>query len=56
MICFQDLKPSSENEVVMLPCCSIYAHKPHIITWLKENTKCPNCKTNLKYWLEEIEK
>ena len=53
IICFQDLKPEEENDVVQLPCCGIYAHRDHIMTWLKKKSICPNCHQSLSRWMNQ---
>jgi len=47
IICYQDLKPSEEENVVILPCCQIYAHREHIKVWLRKKPSCPNCHADL---------
>ena len=54
MICYLDLKPSDKQEVVQHPCCHIYSHKEHILSWLKKNSKCPNCHTDLSHWYKKL--
>jgi hypothetical protein len=54
-VCLLDLRPSEKDQVITLPCCGVYAHKEHIISWLYENPKCPNCTKDLEYWLTEID-
>jgi hypothetical protein len=54
IICYLDLKRSDKEEVVTLPCCEIYSHKDHIISWLKQNPHCPNCHKNLSHWLNKV--
>jgi len=54
IVCFQNLHPSESRNVVKLPCCEVYAHQEHIITWLRKNPICPNCKSNLSQWLNEL--
>jgi hypothetical protein len=54
LICFQDLKPSEKQEVVQLPCCSIYSHKDHMLSWLKKNKKCPNCHEDIGHWANKL--
>ena len=54
MICYQDLKPSDKQEVVQHPCCHIYSHKNHILSWLKKNKNCPNCHTDLSNWAKKL--
>ncbi len=53
-VCLLDLRPSEKNIVVKTPCCETYAHKEHLITWLEQNSKCPNCKTDLFLWLRGL--
>ncbi|MCE7741870.1 MAG: E3 ubiquitin protein ligase [Candidatus Heimdallarchaeota archaeon] len=53
IICFQDLKPEEEDDVVMLPCCEIYAHRDHIMTWLRKKSICPNCHSSLTRWMNQ---
>jgi len=53
IICYQDLKPQEENDVVMLPCCGIYAHKDHIMKWLEKKSICPNCHSSLSRWMNQ---
>ncbi|NPD88366.1 MAG: E3 ubiquitin protein ligase [Asgard group archaeon] len=54
IICFQELKPAEDEDVVILPCCKIYAHKKHMISWLKQKTSCPNCHLDLGKWLNQL--
>ena len=54
IICHLDFKPSEKEEIVSLPCCQIYSHKDHIISWLKQNPHCPNCHKNLSHWLNKV--
>ncbi len=54
LVCHLDLKPSEKEDVVKLPCCGVYAHQKHIISWLKIKKECPNCQTNLKSWFRLI--
>ncbi len=54
LICYQDLKPSEKQEVVQVPCCSIYTHKDHMLAWLKKNKKCPNCHQDLSHWANKL--
>jgi len=54
IVCFLDLKPSERDSVLKLPCCGVYAHWEHIVSWLKEKPNCPNCKENLGDWLNLI--
>ena len=54
LICYQDLKPSEKQEVVHLPCCEIYAHKNHILAWLKKNKRCPNCHEDISHWAKKL--
>ena len=54
IICHLDLKRTDQEEVVTLPCCDIYSHKNHIISWLKQNPHCPNCHKNLSHWLNKV--
>ena len=53
-VCLLDLKPSEKNVVVKTPCCETYAHKKHLVTWLEQNSKCPNCKIDLFLWLRGL--
>ncbi len=53
IICFQDLKPQEDVDVVILPCCQIYAHKDHIMTWLEKKSICPNCHQSLTRWMNQ---
>jgi len=53
-VCLLDLKPSEKNVVVKTPCCNTYAHKKHLVSWLEQNSKCPNCKTDLFLWLRGL--
>ena len=55
IICYLDLKPSEREDVVDTPCCGVYAHKNHIISWLKQKTTCPNCHAELGYWLNTLQ-
>ncbi len=54
IICFQDLKPEVDIDVVILPCCKIYAHKDHMTLWFTRKTNCPNCHADLSRWANEI--
>ena len=54
IVCFLDLKPSEKQDVVKLPCCEIYAHTNHIVSWLQQNPNCPNCHENLSHWLSKL--
>ena len=54
LICYQDLKPSEKQEVVQLPCCEIYSHKDHMLSWLKRNKKCPNCHEDISHWANKL--
>ena len=54
IICFQDLKPEVDTDVIILPCCKIYAHKDHIMMWLLRKSNCPNCHHDLSRWANEI--
>ena len=53
IVCFQDLKPEEENDVVQLPCCEIYAHFDHIMIWLNKKPICPNCHKSLSVWMNQ---
>jgi hypothetical protein len=55
IICHLDLKPSEKEEVVNTPCCGVYAHKNHIISWLKQRSTCPNCHATLTHWLNKLQ-
>ncbi len=56
IVCLLDLHPSdTEQEIVITPCCGVYAHKSHIIAWLKQNPHCPNCHANLSHWLGQMQ-
>lgn len=56
IVCLLDLYPSDlERDVVTTPCCGVYAHKDHIISWLKQDPRCPNCHKNLKHWLGKMQ-
>jgi transposase-like protein len=56
IVCLLDLYPSeSEEEVVTTPCCGVYAHKDHIIKWLKQDPRCPNCHKNISHWLGQMQ-
>lgn len=54
IVCFQDLKPEIDTDVVILPCCKIYAHKEHMIVWLRKKPSCPNCHADLSRWINKI--
>ncbi len=55
IVCLLDLHPSDlDQEVVTTPCCGVYAHKKHMISWLKQNPQCPNCHKNLRHWLGQM--
>ena len=53
-VCLLDLKISEKKDVVKTPCCETYAHKDHMIAWLEESGKCPNCKKDLFLWLRTL--
>ena len=53
-VCLLDLKPSEKDEVVSTPCCEVYAHKEHILAWLENNPRCPNCKKDLYLWIRTL--
>ncbi|MCG3221609.1 MAG: hypothetical protein H7641_09545 [Candidatus Heimdallarchaeota archaeon] len=55
IICNLDLKPSEKEEVVNTPCCGVYTHKNHIISWLKQKSSCPNCHAELGHWLSKLQ-
>jgi hypothetical protein len=56
IVCLLDLYPSDiERDVVTTPCCGVYAHKDHIITWLKQDPRCPNCHKNISHWLGQMQ-
>lgn len=56
IVCLLDLYPSDlERDVITTPCCGVYAHKDHIITWLKQDSRCPNCLKNLSHWLGQMQ-
>jgi hypothetical protein len=56
IVCLLDLYPSDiERDVVTTPCCGVYAHKDHIITWLKQDPRCPNCHKNISHWLGQLQ-
>ncbi len=55
-VCILDLKISEKKDVVKTPCCETYAHKDHMIAWLEESGKCPNCKKDLFLWLRTLKK
>jgi hypothetical protein len=56
IVCLLDLHPSDiDQEIVTTPCCGVYAHKSHIISWLKQNPHCPNCHANLSHWLGQMQ-
>jgi hypothetical protein len=53
-VCRLELYPSEKDKVVQTPCCGVYAHKNHMIMWLHENEKCPNCKKKQITWLNQL--
>ena len=53
-VCRLDLYPSEKDEAVQTPCCGVYAHKSHMVMWLKENEKCPNCHKKQITWLKQL--
>ncbi len=53
-ICRLALHPSEEEDIVQTPCCGIYAHKLHMIMWLDNHKKCPNCKKTQTKWLDQL--
>ena len=54
MICYQDIKVDEKEKLARLPCCNVYVHEQHIISWLKQNKKCPNCRQNLEKWFKQM--
>jgi hypothetical protein len=54
IICLLDLKLSEKKIVVQTPCCNVYTHRDHMITWLEKDTKCPNCKKDQFLWLRKL--
>ena len=55
IVCLLDLKPSEKKKVVQTPCCGVYAHKEHIISWLRTDGRCPNCKKDQFLWLRKLD-
>ena len=55
VICYQDIRIEEKGDLIQLPCCNVYVHEKHIITWLKQNKKCPNCRKNLMKWFGIID-
>ena len=54
IICFQDLRPEEEDDVIQLPCCGIYVHRDHLLTWLQKKSICPNCHNSLTRWMNQL--
>jgi hypothetical protein len=54
MICRLDLYASEEEDIVQTPCCGVYAHKLHMIMWLDNHQKCPNCQEVQTRWLDQL--
>ncbi len=54
IVCLLDMKPSEIHKVVLTPCCEVYAHRDHLISWLETKAKCPNCKKDLFLWLRTL--
>jgi hypothetical protein len=54
-VCLLDLQLIEKEEVVRTPCCEVYSHKDHMISWLHEIPTCPNCKKDLFLWLRSLE-
>jgi len=44
-VCFSEL--TKKDDVVKLPCCSLYAHKLHILNYLEIKGLCPKCQQEL---------
>ncbi len=56
VICRSPVNPEEKRTVVETPCCNVYAHKEHILTWLKSKHSCPICHKNLDYWARKLQK
>lgn len=56
IVCLLDLHPSEKDSVIKMPCCGVYAHEDHILTWLSKNIKCPNCHEDLATLLRDLQK
>ncbi len=54
IVCLLDMKPSEKKKVVQTPCCGVYAHRDHIISWLETDSTCPNCKKDMFLWLRKL--
>jgi len=53
-VCRLELYPSEKEDIVQTPCCGVYAHKLHMIMWLDNHRKCPNCKKLQTRWLDQL--
>ncbi len=53
-VCRLELYPSEKEDIVQTPCCGVYAHKLHMIMWLDNHQKCPNCQKLQKRWLDQL--
>ncbi len=54
MICRLALHASEKEDIVQTPCCGVYAHKLHMIMWLDNHQKCPNCQEVQTRWLDQL--
>ena len=53
-VCRLMLYPSEKEDIVQTPCCGVYAHKLHMIMWLDNHQKCPNCQKLQTRWLDQL--
>ncbi|MHA1447367.1 MAG: hypothetical protein ACTSSN_11785 [Candidatus Heimdallarchaeaceae archaeon] len=53
-VCRLELYPSEKEDIVQTPCCGVYAHKLHMIMWLDNHRKCPNCQKLQTRWLDQL--
>ena len=56
VVCLLDIRPSEKKKAMVLPCCGVFAHRDHLISWLETNPKCPNCKKDLFLLLRKLKK
>lgn len=53
-VCRLEIYPSEKEDIVQTPCCGVYAHKLHMIMWLDNHRKCPNCQKLQTRWLDQL--
>jgi len=51
VVCYSELH--KDDDAVKLPCCSVYAHREHIVNYLEIKDCCPKCQQ--KFDIKELE-